>query len=127
VIDETTTAILTGAAGNIVAHMLSNRLDSLRAWVSRLLRGEPEDAHRAILQKIDDDVLALNAGRVSAVDVSSRWGVLLATLLTGNPALRAELVEMATKPETSLVVNLGTQRNSGEGTFIAGNNYGGLR
>jgi hypothetical protein len=37
-LDPATTAIITGAAGNVVAYMLNGRADALRTWMARIFR-----------------------------------------------------------------------------------------
>ncbi|NIL44050.1 hypothetical protein HCB17_25265 [Salinispora arenicola] len=124
--DEATTAIITGATGNIVAYMLNGRVDALRAWASKVFRTGAEDSHSAPLRALEEDNAALALGTATESDVRARWSVLLASLLAAHPELRAEVGALATAPVPASVVNLGSQHNYGSGPFIAGHNFGSI-
>ncbi|TYB98099.1 hypothetical protein FXF53_18410 [Micromonospora sp. WP24] len=125
-LDEATTAIITGAAGNIVAYMLNGRADALRNWVSKVFHDGSTGGSSASLRALEKDSLALGRGAASESDVKARWAILLTSLLTAHPELRSEIGMMAATPVDGGMINVGSQHNYGPGTFIGGNNYGGI-
>ncbi|MFI6242798.1 hypothetical protein ACIBEF_23270 [Micromonospora sp. NPDC050795] len=124
--DEATTAIITGATGNIVAYMLNGHADALRAWVSRIFRTGGEARHSLPLRALEEDSAALALGAATESDIRARWSVLLTSLLAAHPELRAEVNALATTSVPASVVNLGSQNNYGSGPFIAGHNFGSI-
>jgi hypothetical protein len=126
VFDEATTAIIIGAAGNIVAYMLNGPADALRTWVSKVFRAGAADQSPAPLRALEEDSLSLAQGTASEFDVKTRWTILLTSLLAAHPELRNEIDMMATTPVLGGTINVGSQHNHGTGTFIGGNNYGGI-
>lgn len=123
-LDAETTAILTGAAGNIVAYMLSGRADALRSWVGRIFRRASEQQRSEQLRAVDRDIAALASRTTSETDVRARWAVTLATCLAAHPEARAELHALASTPTGSKSMYVDEQHNHGAGTFIGGDNYG---
>jgi hypothetical protein len=126
VLDEATTAIIIGAAGNIVAYMLNGRADALRAWALKVFRVGAADQSSAPLRALEEDSLALVQGKASESDVKTRWATFLTSLLAAHPELRHEIDMMATTPVQGGTINVGAQHNHGTGTFIGGNNFGGI-
>ena len=57
-LDELAAAIATGAAGNIIAYMLSGRVDALRAQVTGIFRHGTEHERAVALRALEDDVVA---------------------------------------------------------------------
>ena len=118
-LDPATTAVITGAAGNVVAYMLNGQVDTLRAWVTRVFRGETEKQRSRRVRMLEDDIAALRRQVRSAADVRARWSDLLYTYLDAHPDARADIDAMATT--TPIIVN---QANNGSGIFIGHDNYG---
>jgi hypothetical protein len=125
-LDPVTTAIITGAAGNIVANMLDGRVDALRAWAARTFRSGTEEQRSAPLRALEEDAAALTRKVTSEEDVRARWSDLLGSYLTAYPETRADIKAMASTPIASKAVHIGAQYNYGSGTFIGGDNYGGI-
>jgi hypothetical protein len=126
VFDEVTTAIITGAAGNIVAHILSGRAEVLRTWIERLFHGQADDLRSRSLRSLEHDGLALAQGTTTEADVAAQWRLLLSSLLNTRPDLRGEIQAMASASAAPSTLVIGSQRNSGSGTFIGGNSYGAI-
>jgi hypothetical protein len=126
-LDPETTAVITGAAGNIVAYMLTGRIDALRAWISRVLKeGNPADLALQ-LRVAEDDCNALARQLTSEADVKARWSTFLAGYLTEHPGARAEIEAMAAfRSAVPEIMNIGEQHNYG-GTFVGRDNYGDIR
>ncbi|MFU8854906.1 hypothetical protein ACNAW0_28650 [Micromonospora sp. SL1-18] len=124
-LDPTTTAIITGAAGNVVAYMVTGRIDELRGWVARVFRRGSEDQRRISLAALEEDRVALAQGQASESEVKSRWIATLAACFVSDPEVRAEIAAMASAGESiRKSVRIGSQHNHGSGTFIGGDNFG---
>lgn len=124
-LDPATTAIITGAAANLVAYMLSGQVDAVRSRVGRIFRGGSEEEQSASLRAVEDDTRALARRVVSEDDVRARWSVLLAAYLAENPEVRADIEAIANSmPTATETMNIGEQNNHGAGTFIGRDNYG---
>lgn len=52
-LDELAAAVATGAAGNIIAYMLSGRVDALRAQVTRIFRHGTEHEQATVMRALD--------------------------------------------------------------------------
>lgn len=117
--DAETTAILTGAAGNIVAYMLSGRVDALRTWVVRIFRDGPDQLHA-----IEGDTAALASHTLSVADAKARWAAMLAYYLAEHPEARAEIQAISAAPAVIRSMSVQQQHNHGSGTFVGGDNYG---
>src|SRR6266540_5386790 len=122
-LDPTTTAIVTGAAGNVVAYMLNGPVDALRTWIARTFRGGPEE-RRSMLHALEEDVTALTYRSRSEKEVKGRWTDLLASYLAAHPEAREDVEALALMSTAPRVMNIGAQHNHGSGTFIGGDNYG---
>ena len=124
--DPTTMAIITGAAGNIVAYMLSGRIDDLRGWVTRAFRRTETEREKSLLT-VEEDMAALREGRASAAEVKLRWTAMLAAYLAAEPEARADIDAMASGgKESARSVRIWSQHNHGSGIFIGGDNFGGI-
>jgi hypothetical protein len=123
-LEPETTAILTGAAGNIVAYMFNGRIDALRAWVSQIFRGEPEEQRSQPLRTLEKDAAALAGRDISEADVKARWSIILTSYLTAHPEALSDIKALASTPVESRSISIGEQHNHGSGTFIGGDNYG---
>lgn len=124
-LDPTTTAIVTGAAANLVAYMLSGQVDTVRTWIGRIFQGGSEEEQAASLLAVEDDTRALAQGVASEGDVRARWSALLATYLAEHPEIQRDIEEIAKSTPTKIgAMNVGEQHNHGSGTFIGRDNYG---
>jgi hypothetical protein len=125
VFDEVTAAIVTGAAGNVVAYMVSGHVDALRARLAKIFHQDAGDQRGQVLRAVEEDGVALARGSASESDIRSRWSVLLAAMLTADPELLPEVAAMAAAPVPGTTISVGSQHNHGSGTFIGGNFYAG--
>jgi hypothetical protein len=121
--DAETTAILTGAAGNVVAYMLNGRVDALRGWIGRVFQSASEQERVDQLRAVEDDIAALADHLYTEADVRARWAVVLASHLAAHPEARAE-IQAIDAPTTIRYMHVERQHNYGNGTFIGGDNYG---
>lgn len=125
-LDQVAIAIATGAAGNVIAYMLNGRVDALRAQVTHLFRRDSEQERAIVLQRLDDDVLALAKQTRSDAELTARWAAMFATLLETGHGAREELSNFAAAPVPGKTVHIGSQHNHGSGVFIGGDNHGGI-
>ena len=125
-LDELATAVGTGAAGNIIAYMLSGRVDALRAQVTRIFRHGTEHEQAMAMRALDDDAAALAQRGISETAVTERWTSLLLSYLTAHPEARSDMEALASSSAAGGVQNIGSQHNHGPGTFIGGDNYGSI-
>lgn len=123
-LEPVTTAIITGAAGNVVAYMLTGQVDALRAWVRRMFRRGTEGQRSLTLRALEEDIDNLARQAISEADVTKRWGALLASHLAAHPEARADIEALASAPVVAKTTIVGSQHNHGAGTFIGGDNYG---
>lgn len=121
--DAETTAILTGAAGNVVAYMLNGRVDAVRSWIGRVFHSASKGERLNQLRAIEDDMAALTDHVYTEADVKARWAVVLASHLAAHPEALAEIQAM-NSPATIQSMHVEEQHNHGNGTFIGGDNYG---
>ncbi|MEV0715623.1 hypothetical protein [Asanoa sp. NPDC050611] len=122
--DAETTAIITGAAGSVVAHMLNGRVDAVREWAARIFRQESKQQRAQQLEAVEQDAAALASRTASKADVTARWAAVLGAYVASHPEVRADLLEMSASPVGSKLMYVQEQNNSGSGTFIGGDNYG---
>lgn len=122
--DEVATAIATGAAGNVIAYMLNGRVDALRAQVTRMFRHGSEQEQALALRTLEDDAAALTQQGASKTALAERWMSLLLSYLTAHPEARGDIEAFASTAAANKTMNIGSQRNSGSGTFIGGDNFG---
>jgi hypothetical protein len=125
-LDEVAMAIATGAAGNMIAYILSNRIDALRAQVTRMFRHGTEQERSAALRTLEDDAVALTQQRASETDLARRWSHLLLSYLTAHPEAREDIEAFAASPVVNKTMNVGSQNHYGSGPFIGGDNYGNM-
>lgn len=123
-LDEVTTAIATGAAGNVIAYMLTGRVDALRTQVAAMFRHGTPQERATVLLGLDDDAGALKREEVSKADLTQRWINLLASYLTRHPEARSDIQAFGSLNTASRITNVGSQNNIGAGFFIGGDNHG---
>jgi hypothetical protein len=124
-LDPETTAIITGAAGNLVAYMLNGQVDAVRSWVGRIFRGGSKQEQATSLRAVDNDSNALARRAASEAEVKARWSVLLAGYLGEHPEIRSDIEAIAkSAPTATGTMNVGQQHNHSSGTFIGRDNYG---
>lgn len=73
-LEPVTTAIITGAAGNVVAYMLTGQVDALRAWVRRMFRRGTEGQRSLTLRALEEDIDNLARQAISGLDPIRRTG-----------------------------------------------------
>lgn len=125
-IDEAAAAVVTGAAGNIVAYMLSGRIDALRELCARVFRHATAQEQAEALHALDQDSAALARGEATQTEIAARWSVVLFSHLAEHPQAREEIGALAGAQGGFKSVRIGSQHNHGSGTFIGGDNYGGV-
>jgi hypothetical protein len=125
-LDDAATAVATGAAGNIVAYMLSGQVESLRDQVARLFRHGTEEERSAALRTLEDDAVAVSQQKASETELTEQWTNLLLSYLAARPEARRDIEAFTSSPIINGATNVGSQHNHGSGTFIGGNNYGGI-
>ncbi|MET8864034.1 hypothetical protein ABZW11_13865 [Nonomuraea sp. NPDC004580] len=120
-------AIITGAAGNLVAYMLNGQVDAVRSRIKRIFRGGTEEERSRSLRAAEEDSAALARRAASETDVRARWGVHLAAYLAEHPEVLPDLEDIAQSAPTAVEgMIVGEQHNHGSGTFIGRDNYGGI-
>ncbi len=122
-LDEATMAIATGAAGNVVAYMLSGRVDALRERIVRVFRRAPEEQQEEVRRALDTDATALADRSASQSDVSLRWAMRLAIELHAHPDARPDIAALAAL-EVGDRAQISIHTNTGSGPYVAGNNNG---
>lgn len=126
-LDEAAIAVATGAASNVVTYLLQGRVDALRTRLSAAFRRGTEEQQSNALRSLDEDSAALAAHTATQADVAARWTGFLTAFLVAYPDSRAEIEALATaEPSGTKTVNIGSQHNHGSGTFIGGDNHGGI-
>jgi hypothetical protein len=123
-LDEVTTAIATGAAGNVIAYMLNGRVDALRTQVAGMFRHGTPQERTTVLRGLDEDARALKREEVSRADLTERWINLLASYLAQHPEARSDIEAFSSLHTASRIINIGSQHNIGSGLFIGGDNHG---
>jgi hypothetical protein len=125
-IEETAAAIATGAAGNIIAYMLNNKVDSLREWCGLAFRHGTAQEQSEALGALDQDTTALAEARTTEAEVLSRWITVLISYLEAHPEAAGDVGSLGGGWNGARISVVGSQTNSGSGTFIAGSSYGGI-
>ncbi|MFB6887727.1 hypothetical protein ACFCX4_00215 [Kitasatospora sp. NPDC056327] len=123
--DAEITAVATGAAGTLVAAIATWGAGKMQSTVAHFFR--LGTAHQ---QQAATVAVGTTAAQLSSEDGEARaaateaWAEAIARYLSEHREAMAEVDGLAQPmPSTSNVWN---QRNSGTGTFIGGNVYGGL-
>lgn len=123
--DEVAQAVATGAAGNVVAYMLSGQVDALQAKITRIFRHQSTEAQAETVHSLEVHAAALSNETESSEHVIEHWARLLRSELSAHPDVRED-VEGLAKDSTTGSISIGSQHNHGSGAFIGGNNYGGI-
>ncbi|MFD8995001.1 hypothetical protein [Streptomyces abikoensis] len=126
-LDEAAIAVVTGAASNIVAYLAQGRADALRTRLSAIFRSGTEQQQSHALRTLDEDAAALAQRTATQADVSARWTGFLTAFLAACPDARADIEALSSAtPTNTRTINIGSQHNHGSGTFIGGDNHGGV-
>lgn len=123
VLDDAAIAITTGAAGNVVAYMLSGRADAAREWMGRIFRHAPTEEQAAIEQAVGEDVATLATRPASADEILIRWAARLGAELKAHPDVRGEMAAPDALGSSGRPMQIISQVNH-DGIFIAGNHKG---
>lgn len=121
-LEEVAITISTGAAGNIVAYMLSGRMDALRVQVTKMFRHGTEQERSAALRALEGDAVALTQKEASEADVTQQWRDFLLSYLTAHPEAHAEIASFASMPSARKTVIIGSQTFHAPGSFGGDNN-----
>ncbi|WP_410812811.1 hypothetical protein [Micromonospora sp. 067-2] len=117
-------AVITGAAGNIVAYMINGEVDTLQAWAKRIFRPSRGSDEPAQVRAITNDCAALAEDGMSELEVKIRWKAILETYLAEHPEILPEIEALASSaPSRAGEMYVGTQRNE-SGVFVGRDNYG---
>ncbi|MBZ9639694.1 hypothetical protein [Streptomyces sp. PSKA30] len=136
-LDPELVSVATGAAGTIVASMLTGGAMAIRPRIVQLFRRGTQDEQALALNAHDNDARTLAEWvRAAASDPSSvpdlvraqeqltqEWAQRLAEYVDRYQEARPDLDSIAEVGATS---NTGSQRNSGSGTFVNGTVIGGI-
>ncbi|MER6101122.1 hypothetical protein ABT115_01930 [Streptomyces sp. NPDC001832] len=125
--DEAAVAIATGAASNVVAYLLQGRADALRARLDAVFQRGTAEQRSDALQALEGDSIALARHTVTEAEATARWTRFLTAFLAACPDARTDLEALASAaPPATRTINIGSQHNHGSGTFIGGDNHGGI-
>ncbi|MDX2693720.1 hypothetical protein PV416_09955 [Streptomyces ipomoeae] len=125
-LDEVAIAVATGAAGNVAAYLLQGQVDALRTRLSAIFRHGTEQQQSNALRTLDEDAAALAQQTTAPTDITSRWTGHLTAFLAAYPEAREDVEALASAAPSTKTVNIGSQHNHGSGTFIGGDNHGGI-
>lgn len=114
-LEDVAIAISTGAAGNIVAYMLNDQMDALRAQVAKIFRHGTGQEREMALQAIERDANALSEHNVTRAILTNQWSNILLSYLTDHPEARADVESFASSQDTGGTVNIGSQIHIGIG------------
>src|SRR6266568_5130044 len=88
-------AVLTGAAGNIVAYLLNGRADAVKGWLTRVLRAATGEERASSLRALDQDAVAVASGQAVESELQAKWLATLAMFLAQHPEARPEVEALA--------------------------------
>ncbi|MGP3967900.1 hypothetical protein [Streptomyces sp. 6N223] len=125
-LDEAVLAIVTGAVANAISHLSGGRLDALRTRFVRIFRHGTEQQQSTAIRALEEGAAALGQQTASEADISARLTALLVSYLAAHPEAREDIEALASAPIASKTTNIGSQHNYSSGTFIGGDNYGGI-
>jgi hypothetical protein len=126
-LDEAAIALGTGAASSVLAYMLQGKADELRARISLIFRRGTAQEQSTALQVLEEHTTALAQRQITQAEVTDQWYRLLTAFLTAYPEAGPDIegLRSSARPGTK-TVNIGSQHNHGTGTFIGGDNHGGI-
>jgi hypothetical protein len=122
-LDPDVMAILTGAAGSIVAYMFNGRVDAARGWLARVFKAATREEQAATLRMLEQDAAAAASHNVREADLQARWLAILASYLAHHPEAKPDLEALAATANTG-AQRIGAQINLGSGTLIGRDNFG---
>lgn len=124
-LDPDVMAILTGAAGSIVAHVFSGRVDAARGWLARVFQSGTGEERAASLRILEQDAAAVSSHQAREADLQARWLAILASYLAHHPEAKPDLEALAaTSAATAGSQAVGAQINFGPGTLVGRDNFG---
>ncbi|WP_413800916.1 hypothetical protein [Streptomyces iranensis] len=127
-LDAAAIAVATGAASNVLAHLLQGRADALRARISTIFRRGTADEESDALRALEEHAEGLEQRRLTQTEVTAQWSSVLTAFLSAYPEARDDIEALSSStPTDTKTVNIGAQHNHGRGTFIGGDNYGSVR
>ncbi|MFB6441715.1 hypothetical protein ACFCVY_33905 [Streptomyces sp. NPDC056411] len=136
--DPELVSIATGAAGTIVASMVTGGAVAIRPRIAQLFRRGTQDEQTLALNAHDNDsrtlaewARAADSDPAIAPDlacaeeqITQEWAQRLAEYVASHPETRSDLEAIVGAGASS---NNGSQRNTGSGTFVNGTVIGGIR
>ncbi|MFE7043103.1 hypothetical protein ACFU9X_27790 [Streptomyces atratus] len=126
-LDEAAVAVATGAASNVVAYLLQGRAEALHARLSAVFQRGTAEQRSDAFQALEDDSIALAQHTATEAEATARWTGFLTAYLAAHPDARTDLEALASAaPPATRTVNIGSQHNHGSGTFVGGDNHGGI-
>ncbi|MFI6082519.1 hypothetical protein ACIBBB_16335 [Streptomyces sp. NPDC051217] len=136
-LDPELVSVATGAAGTIVASMLTGGALAVRPRIAQLFRGGTQDEQALALNTHDNDARTLSewvhaaASEPSAASdlarvqdqLTQEWVQRLAEYVDRHQEARPDLAAIAS---AGAVSSIESQHNSGSGTFVNGTVTGGI-
>ncbi|MFG3227572.1 hypothetical protein ACGF07_22690 [Kitasatospora sp. NPDC048194] len=123
--DAEVTAVATGAAGTLVAAIATWGAGKMQVAVGHFFRRGTPQEQRAAMEAVNATAAELSSGGDGArAAAAAAWTEVLAQYLSDHRDLLGE-VDGLGRPG-SAVSSVWNQHNTGTGTFVGGNVYGGL-
>ena len=124
-LDADVMAVLTGAAGNVVAYLLNGRADAAKKWLARVLRAATSEERTSTMQALDRDTAAVKSGQAVEAELQAKWLATLAMFLAQHPEARSEVEALAAATSDATgAQTIGSQINLGSGTIVGRDNFG---
>jgi hypothetical protein len=118
-------AVATGAAGTLAAAIATWGAERMRAKVAHFFRRGTPDQQRMAARAVDDTAAQLDSRSPEAQALAViAWTRLISQHLTEHSDAIHEVDELAVP--TPLALKVWNQHNTGTGTFIGGEVYGGV-
>lgn len=125
-IEDITMAISTGAAGNIVAYMLNDRVDALRDQVAKIFRHGNAQERLHALQAVDRDAVALSEHDATRDGLTNQWRDMLLSYLANHPEARTDVQSFASSSTDMSKTKIKSMKHTGTGPQIVGPNFGNM-
>jgi hypothetical protein len=122
--DDATVAIATGAAGNMVAYLLSGQVDAARRWVARIFRQASKEGRIEAQKALDRDAASLGERSLTEAEAKSRWAMRIGGELSIHPNIRTDVAALAVVGAGAHSVHIESHHNEGSAPYVAGNNTG---